>query len=145
MVSDALFRAKTDEILEAIKGPYEEITFLPKDSAADEWGHTIFEKPFDTKITKVEIIPSGDIGQATNNMTLDVVNVGADGTGTTSLMTAARVCNTSNAIAKIVGLALVAASKSIPANARVTLKKTVGGTTGQAFPGARIKVTYEKA
>jgi hypothetical protein len=150
MVEDQLFRTKMDTLLgkldnviTGLKGPYEkEISIGPDAAASDTWEKPIFKAPFNCKITKVEVIPQAIIGQATNYMTLDVVNKSDDATGTTSLMAAARACNSTNTIAAFIGVDLVATDAEVEAGETIVLKKAVAAD-GQAFPGAYVQVTYE--
>lgn len=115
---------------------------LPSDSASDTWEKAIFKAPYACTISEIFIIPDGNIGQATNYMTLDAQNKGAAGSGTDSI--GSRAVNSTNTIAAFVGVDLVSTDASIAIGEKVTLKKTVAAS-GQAFPGGLVIVKYVKA
>lgn len=115
---------------------------LPADSASDTWEKTIFKAPYACTISEIFVIPDGNIGQATNYMTLDAQNKGAAGDGTDSI--GSRAVNSTNTIAGFVGVDLVSTDASLVIGAKVNLKKTVAAS-GQAFPGGLIIVKYTKA
>ena len=115
---------------------------IPADAAAGTFEKTIFTAPFNCIVKDVKVVPDGDIGQATNYMTLDVQNKGADGTGTTSI--GSRAVNSTNTIEGFVGVDLVSTDAEVTEGHSLSLKKTVEGD-GQAFPGGLVIVKYEKA
>lgn len=117
--------------------------YIPEDSeAGDTFERAIFKAPSDCVVTAVIVVPDSDIGQATNYMTLDVQDKGADGTGTTSLGLLA--VNSTNTIDGMVGEDLVTTNKSVSAGRVLSLKKTVAAS-GQAWPGGFVKVIYTPA
>lgn len=120
----------------------EQIRLIADAAANDTWEKTIFKAPFDCTITEVFVIPDGNIGQATNYMTLDAQNKGAAGSGTDSI--GSRAVNSTNTIAAFVGVDLVSTDASITSGQKVSLKKTVA-SAGQAFPGGLVIVKYVKA
>lgn len=120
----------------------EEIRLIADAAATDTWEKTIFKAPYACTISEIFVIPDGNIGQATNYMTLDAQNKGAAGDGTTSI--GSRAVNSTNTIAGFVGVDLVATDASLVIGAKVSLKKTVAAS-GQAFPGALVIVKYTKA
>lgn len=115
---------------------------IPADAANGTFEKTIFTAPFDCIVKDVKVIPDGDIGQATNYMTLTVKNKGADGTGTTSV--GSRAVNSTNTIEGFVGVDLVTTNAEVTEGHSLSLAKTVTGD-GQAFPGGLVIVKYEKA
>jgi|GEM_PF-6275729 hypothetical protein len=115
---------------------------LPADAASGTFEKTVFTAPYNCIVKDVKVVPDGNIGQATNYMTLDVQNKGAAGTGTTSLGT--RAVNSTNPISGFVGADLVSTDAEVTEGQSITLKKTVTGD-GQAFPGGLVIVRYEKA
>ena len=115
---------------------------LPADSASDTWEKTIFKAPYACVISEIFVIPDGNIGQATNYMTLDAQNKGVAGDGSTSI--GSRAVNSTNTIGAFVGVDLVATDASLVIGAKVSLKKTVA-SEGQAFPGGLVIVKYVKA
>jgi len=117
--------------------------YIPEDSKADDtFERAIFKAPSDCVVTAVIVVPDSDIGQATDYMTLDVQDKGADGTGTTSLGLLA--VNSTNTIDGMVGEDLVTTNKSVSAGRVLSLKKTVA-ESGQAWPGGFVKVIYTPA
>ena len=115
---------------------------IVEDIAAGTFEKSIFTAPFNCIVKDVKVVPDGDIGQATNYMTLDVQNKGADGTGTTSIGLLA--VNSTNKIEGFVGVDLVSTDAEVTEGHSLSLKRTVTGD-GQAFPGGLVIVKYEKA
>ena len=104
---------------------------IPADAlAADTFERAIFTAPFNCVVKDVRVVPDGDIGQATNYMTLDCQNKGADGTGTTSIGLLA--VDDTNKIEGFVGVDLVSTDAEVTEGHSLTLKKTIEGD-GQAF------------
>lgn len=131
----------TDAITETVVDQYHEVA-IPADAAAgDTWERSIFKAPFNCTVSEVIVVPDGDIGQATNFMTLDVQNKGADGAGTTSI--GSRAVNSTNTIEGFVGVDLVATDADVTSGYVLSLKKTVT-LTGQAFPGGIARVKFNK-
>lgn len=115
---------------------------LPADSASDTWEKAIFKAPFNCTVTEVIVVPDGDIGQATNYMTLDVQDKGADGAGTTSKGSLA--VNSTNTIEGMVGVDMISTDAAVLEGRVLSLKKTVAAS-GQAFPGGLVRVKYQKS
>jgi len=116
--------------------------YIPPDAAAGNlWERAIFKAPADGTIVDILVVPDGDIGQATNFMTLDVQDKGADGTGTTSL--GLRAVNSTNPIEGMVGVDLVTTNAAITEGRVLSLKKTITGT-GQIWPGGMVQVNFTK-
>jgi|GEM_PF-4052061 hypothetical protein len=116
---------------------------LPADSAAAD----TFEKPIlkcdeekGITIKAIELIPISAVGQATNYMTLAIVDKGADGTGTTSK--ASLDLNSSHTVGAYASIDVVTTDFQVANGEVITLKKTVTGN-GQAWPGGLVKITYE--
>lgn len=121
---------------------FTEVIRLPPDAlAADTWERAIFVAPDGGVVSEILVIPDSDIGQATNYMTLEAFDKGADGTGTTSL--GSRAVNSTNTIEGMVGVDLVSSNKTLSSGRVVSLKKTVTAD-GQAFPGGIVKVRYTR-
>lgn len=115
---------------------------VPADAAAgDTFERAIFKAPSDGTIVDVVVVPDSDIGQATNFMTLDVQNKGADGTGTDSI--GSRAVNSTNTIEGMVGVDLVSTSADIDAGEVLSLKKTVTAD-GQVWPGGMVQVKFTR-
>jgi hypothetical protein len=145
MNEQALF-SKIDDLISAITetvvDQYHEVA-LPADAAAgDTWERAIFKAPFNCVVSEVIVVPDGDIGQATNFMTLAVQDKGADGAGTTSL--GSRAVNSTNTIEGFVGVDLVTTDADVTDAYVLSLKKTVT-LTGQVFPGGIARVKFTKA
>lgn len=120
----------------------EEQVYIPADAAAaDVWERAVFKAPADVTIKDVIVVPDSDIGQATNYMTLDVQDKGADGAGTTSLGLLA--VNSTNTIDGMVGKDLVTTNGALLTSRVLSLKKTKNGD-GQLWPGGLVVVKYTK-
>lgn len=120
----------------------EEQVYIPADAlAADVWERAIFKAPSDVTIKDVIVVPDSDIGQATNYMTLDVQDKGADGAGTTSIGLLA--INSTNTIEGMVGRDLVTTNADVTSARVLSLKKTKTGD-GQLWPGGLVIVKYTK-
>lgn len=150
IIKDAILAGSADlvEALSDLKDTYESHQdqyfqeAIPADAADGTFEKTIFTAPFNCIVKDVKVVPDGDIGQATNFMTLDVQNKGADGTGTTSL--GSRAVNSTNTIEGFVGVDLISSDAEVTEGHSLSLKKTVTAD-GQAFPGGLVLVKYEKA
>jgi hypothetical protein len=116
---------------------------LPADTAAAD----TFEKPImkcdeekGITVKAIELIPTAAIGQATDYMTVSVVDKGTDGTGTTSK--ASLDLNSSHTVGAYASLDVVTTDFQVANGEVITLKKAVTGA-GQKWPGGLIKITYE--
>lgn len=144
MVDSRVFEKAMEKVAESIDGitlKNEEQVYISPDAAADTWDAKIFRAPSDINIKDVLVVPNTAIGQATNFMSLEVINKGTDGTGTTSL--GSRNVNGSNTIT-VAGIDLVATNADVLEGSFISLKKTKNGD-GQAWPGGLVIVRYEKA
>jgi hypothetical protein len=148
MTSDALLtqiKESIDDLTDAYVSYQDQYAYarLITDSAAsDTWEKVVFKAPFNCTVKDVWIIPDGNIGQATNYMTLDVQNKGASGSGTTSI--GSRVVNSTNTVSVAVGVDVVSVDATVTDGYCLTVKKTVT-SAGQAFPGGLVVVRYSKA
>jgi hypothetical protein len=138
-----VFKKTMEELIDVLVDSQDQFyqVAIPADAANGTFEKTIFTAPFNSVVKDVKVIPDGDIGQATNFMTLDVQSKGSDGTGTTSI--GSRAVNSTNTIEGFVGVDLVSTDAEITEGQSLSLKKTVTGT-GQAFPGGLVIVRYEK-
>lgn len=152
MKSDIAEQANHDELIEKLTGlttaiegvtlNNEEQVYIPADAlAADVWEKSIFKAPADVTVKDVIVVPDSDIGQATNYMTLDVQDKGADGAGTTSIGQLA--INSTNTIEGMVGRDLVTTNADVTSARVLSLKKTKTGD-GQLWPGGLVIVKYTK-
>lgn len=115
---------------------------IPADAAAgDTWERAIFKAPSDGTIEDVMVVPDSDIGQATDYMTLDCQNKGADGIGTTSI--GSRAVHSTNTIEGMVGVDVVTTNADIDSGRVLSLKKTVTAS-GQAWPGGMVQVKFTR-
>jgi len=125
--------------------------WLPADAAAgDTWERTIFRaggenaSSQDEKYTVVfaSLIPDGDIGQATNYMTLQIQNKGTDGNGTTAVAT--KVVDDSGTLTDFNETSMgTILSASITEGQVLSLKKTVT-LTGQIWPGGMVVLELQR-
>lgn len=115
---------------------------IPADAlAADTWEKAIFKAPDGGLIKDVTVIPDSSIGQATNYMTLDVQDKGANGSATDSIGSLA--VNSSNVITGMVGTDLVTSNAAIATDRVISLKKSVT-LAGQVFPGGLVKIRFTR-
>jgi hypothetical protein len=114
--------------------------YIPADAAAsDTFERAIFKAPAACTVSEVIVVPDSDIGQATDYMTLDVQDKGADGTGTTSI--GSLNVNSEHTIEGMVGLDLVETDATVASARVLSIKKTVTAS-GQAWPGGTVITTF---
>ena len=102
------------DFMEAFKS-HQDLFFqgvIPADALdTDTFERAIFTAPFNCVVKDVQVVPDGDIGQATDYMTLDCQNKGADGTGTTSIGLLA--VDDTNKIEGFVGVDLISSDAEV--------------------------------
>jgi hypothetical protein len=120
---------------------------MPADTAAgNTWERAIFVAQQTCTILAVEIVPDATIGDGTNYMALDVLDKADDGSGTTSILSGSPPIeiNDSPPLDAFDAISFgISGSPQLTADDVLTLKKTLGGGTNEAFPGGLIMVEYE--
>jgi len=120
--------------------PRKEIIVIAADALADdEWEIAVGHPPITGRIASAYVIPDTDIGQATNFMTISLINKKNTGEGTDVLGT--RDVNSTNTIKAFLGANLISTIPDVDVAHGLSLKKEVTGD-GQKWPGGVLEITY---
>ena len=115
---------------------------IPADSAAgDTWERAAFYANIAVTVVDAGIVPDASFGQATDYAILEVQNKGADGTGTTSLVSK----NFDSAVSAYDYTSLGTISNaSVSAGEVLTFKKTVN-ESGEIVPASLLVLVLERS
>lgn len=117
-------------------------------AAASDFTSTVCEAPFDGKISSASYTPdAGVTGANTETRTIQIINKGQAGSGTTAVATLALTSgvNMTADDEKALTLSSTAADLVVAQGDIIAFKSTHSGSTGLADPGGLVQVEFQQA
>lgn len=126
-----------------IAGNHDIPSTIPAQAPGTAYGVIVFKAPFKCKIQRLELTPEATItGAATNNLMLELINRGADGTGTASLGSQTYGSGTNLSGTQKTSWYNPTTKLSLAADAVLELVKTENGA-GMLLPNMRVNAIIQ--